>query len=141
MAGDEYNDWNTKIIEEFRSNGGHVGGNFEGATMVLLHHRGRTSGTERVTPLMYQPIEGGYAIFASKAGATTDPDWYHNLVANPETTVELGSDVVPVTARVASGPERDTIWNQQKINVPGFAEYEKSAAPRTIPVVVLEPKH
>ena len=111
--------------------------------MILVHHRGRVSGAERVTPLVYQPVPSGYAVFASKAGATTDPDWPHNLIAHPETTVEVGDDVMPVTARVADKAERDQIWELQKAAAPapGFAEYEKTAAPRIIPVVVLEPTH
>jgi len=134
-----YQDWNAKVIEDFRAHGGQVGGNFEGAPMVLVHHRGRASGVERVTPLMYQPVDGGYAVFASKAGATTDPDWYRNLVAHPDTTIEVGTEVLAVTARVAVDGERDRIWDRQKTLAPGFAEYERTAAPRVIPVVVFEP--
>jgi deazaflavin-dependent oxidoreductase (nitroreductase family) len=133
------NDWNAKIIEEFRANSGRVGGNFEGAPMILIHHRGRTSGTERVNPVVYLPVDGGYAVFASKAGAPDDPDWYLNLKANPQTTVEVGADTIAVTARDTSGEERERIWEQQKSVMPGFADYEKSAAPRLIPVVVFEP--
>jgi deazaflavin-dependent oxidoreductase (nitroreductase family) len=133
------NDWNTKIIEEFRANSGRVGGNFEGAPMVLIHHRGRTSGTERVNPAVYLAVDGGYAVFASKAGAPDHPDWYLNLVANPQTTVEVGADTIAVTARDTSGEERERIWERQKTVMPGFADYEKNAAPRVIPVVVLEP--
>jgi deazaflavin-dependent oxidoreductase (nitroreductase family) len=133
------NDWNAKIIEEFRANSGRVGGDFEGAPMILIHHRGRTSGTERVNPVVYLPVDGGYAVFASKAGAPDHPDWYLNLVANPQTTVEVGADTIDVTARDTSGEERDRIWEQQKSVMPGFAEYETNAAPRVIPVVVFEP--
>jgi deazaflavin-dependent oxidoreductase (nitroreductase family) len=133
------NDWNAKIIEEFRANQGRVGGNFEGAPIILIHHRGRTSGTERVNPVVYLPVDGGYAVFASKAGAPDHPDWYLNLMANPQTTVEVGADTIAVTARETSGDERERIWTQQKKNMPGFAEYEVSAAPRVIPVVVFEP--
>jgi len=136
-----YQDWNAKVIEDFRAHGGQVGGNFDGAPMVLVHHRGRTSGVERVTPLMYQPVDGGYAVFASKAGATTDPDWYRNLVAHPDTTIEVGTEVLTVTARVAVDEERTRIWDRQKTVAPGFAEYERTAAPRVIPVVVFEPAH
>jgi deazaflavin-dependent oxidoreductase (nitroreductase family) len=140
MGWDEQNEWNSKVIEEFRANDGQVGGNFAGAPMILVHHEGRVSGKERVTPLMYQPVDGGYAIFASKAGATTDPDWYHNLLEHPDTTIEVGKDTIPVTARDTKGAERDGIWEKQKAASPGFAEYEKTAAPRVIPVVVLEPR-
>ncbi len=131
-------DWNRRIIEEFRANAGRVGGPFEGAPMILIHHRGARSGTERVSPLMYQPVDTGYAIFASKAGAPTNPDWYHNLLANPEISVEVGTGTVRVRARVAHGEERERIWEKQKSDYPGFAEYERSTS-REIPVVILEP--
>ncbi|MGH8919222.1 MAG: nitroreductase family deazaflavin-dependent oxidoreductase [Actinomycetes bacterium] len=133
------NDWNTRIIEEFRANGGKVGGQFAGAPIILVHHLGRRSGVERVNPLVYLPVEGGYAVFASKAGAPTHPDWYRNLVAHPATTVEVGDQTTPVVAREATGDERQRIFARQKELMPGFAEYETSAAPRLIPVVVLEP--
>ena len=132
-------DFNTKVIEEFRSNGGRVGGPFEGAPMILVHHRGARSGDERVNPLVYQPLGDSYAIFASAAGAPRHPDWYHNLVAHPETTAEVGERTVPVRARTAEGEERDRIWETQKAASPGFADYETKAAPRVIPVVVLDP--
>jgi deazaflavin-dependent oxidoreductase (nitroreductase family) len=133
------NDWNQKIIEEFRANEGRVGGPFEGAPMILVHHTGRTSGTERVNPMMYQAVDGGYAVFASKGGSPENPDWYKNLVANPATTAEIGTDTVRVTARDTTGDERARIWDRQKRDYPGFADYEVKAAPRVIPVVVLEP--
>jgi len=130
-------DWNTGIVQEFRENAGKVGGMFEGAPMLILHHTGARSGTIRQNPLMYQAVDGGYAIFASKAGADTNPDWYHNLKANPETKIEVGADTVDVTARFTEGEERDTIWSQQKSSYPQFAEYEEGTS-RVIPVVVLE---
>src|SRR5436305_11178026 len=111
MASDPI-DWNQAIIDEFRANEGRVGGNFEGAPMILIHHHGAKSGVERVNPLMYQPVGNGYAIFASKGGAPTNPDWYHNLVANPRTTVEVGTETIPVRARVAQGHERERIWEK-----------------------------
>jgi deazaflavin-dependent oxidoreductase (nitroreductase family) len=132
-------DWNTHVIEEFRASAGRVGGNFEGAPMILVHHRGAKSGTQRVNPLMYQKVDSGYAVFASKGGAPSNPDWYYNLVANPETTVEVGTETIAVRARVAQGDEREGIWEKQKRDFPGFAEYEKTAN-RQIPVVVLEPR-
>jgi deazaflavin-dependent oxidoreductase (nitroreductase family) len=132
-------DSNQPVIDEFRANGGNVGGYFEGAQMVLVHHKGAKSGTERVNPLMYQRLDGdSIAIFASNAGAPKHPDWYHNLVANPETTIEIGTETRAVRARVADEPERERIWEQQKIDRPQFADYEKTAN-RTIPVVVLDP--
>jgi deazaflavin-dependent oxidoreductase (nitroreductase family) len=135
-------DFNSKIIEEFRANGGKVGGPFEGGTMLLLHHTGAKTGTRRVTPLAFQQVGNGYAIFASKAGAPTNPDWYHNLVANPETEIEVGEEKVKVRARVTEDSERSEIWENQKKLAPNFAEYDaKVAGIRTIPVVVLEPVH
>lgn len=132
-------DFNTSVIEEFRTEGGAVGGPFEGKTLLLLHHRGAKSGTERVNPVAYQKVDHGYAIFASKGGAPSNPDWYYNLVANPDTEVEVGIDTIPVTARVAEGEEREQIWETQKEDWPGFAEYEERTS-RTIPVVILEPR-
>ncbi|MDQ6696768.1 MAG: nitroreductase family deazaflavin-dependent oxidoreductase [Actinomycetota bacterium] len=131
------NDWNQQIIKEFRTNGGKVGGQFEGAPLLLLHSTGAKSGQERVTPVVYQADGDHYAIFASKAGAPTNPDWYHNLRANPGATIEVGTDTVEVTARVAEGDERERLWSEQKRAMPGFAEYEEKTT-RTIPVVILE---
>jgi len=131
------NDWNRRIIEEFRGNAGKVGGPFEGAPMLLLHHEGARTGIERVNPLVYQPVGEGFAVFASKAGAPTNPDWYHNLIANPEATVEVGEDTVRVRARVAEGEERERIWTKQKQDRPNFADYEKQTS-RQIPVVILQ---
>jgi deazaflavin-dependent oxidoreductase (nitroreductase family) len=133
------NDWNSRIIAEFRANEGKVGGQFDGAPMILVHHRGRKTGIERVNPLVYQPLERGYAVFGSKGGAPQAPEWYLNLVAYPSTTVEVGTDTVTVSVREAAGEERAAIWTKQKQLMPGFAEYEVSAAPREIPVVILEP--
>lgn len=134
----DVNDWNTAIIEEFRANGGKVGGQFEGAPLLLLHSTGAKTGQERVHPMMYQAVGDDYAVFASKAGAPDNPAWYHNLVANPDATIEVGTDTVAVRARVAEGDERERIWTTQKERYPGFADYE-AATTRTIPVVILEP--
>ena len=101
--------WNTKIIEEFRANGGRVGGNFEGAPLLLLHTTGARSGEVRVNPMMYRKVGDDYAVFASKAGAPTNPDWYHNLVAHPEVQAEIGTQTLRFTARVATSEERETI--------------------------------
>ena len=132
------NDFNQAIIEEFRANDGKVGGNFKGAPMILVHHRGARSGVERVAPLVYQAVGDSFAVFGSKAGAPTHPHWYLNLVANPDTTVEVGSETIPVRARVLEGDERERVWAKQKELMPGFAGYEKSAKGREIPVVLLE---
>jgi deazaflavin-dependent oxidoreductase (nitroreductase family) len=131
------NDWNTRIIDEFRSNAGKVGGPFEGAPMLLLHHTGAKTGTERVNPLVYLPDGDQFVIFASKGGAPTNPDWYHNLLAHPETTVEVGTDTIPVKAREATGEERDRLWEAIKAARPGFADYEQKTT-RRIPAIVLE---
>ena len=130
--------WNTKIIEEFRANGGRVGGNFEGAPLLLLHTTGARSGQERVNPMMYRKVGDDYAVFASKAGAPTHPDWYHNLVAHPDVQAEIGTQTLRFTARVATGEERETIWVAHKTEYPGFADYEQKTT-RQIPVVILEP--
>lgn len=131
-------DFNEQIVAEFRANGGKVGGMFEGAPMVLVHNTGAKSGTERVTPLMYRPGDDDRIhIFASAAGATTNPDWFHNLEANPDVTIEIGTETVPARARVLDGQERDEIWEAQKRDVPQFAEYEKTAGDRQIPVIEL----
>jgi len=132
-------DWNTKIIEEFRANDGKVGGQFEGAPLLLLHTKGAKSGAARVNPMMYQQVGDHYAVFASKAGAPTNPDWYHNLLAHPESEAEIGTETVKVRARVAEGDEREQIWSAQKERWSGFADYEKSTS-RQIPVVILEPR-
>ena len=136
----EWADQNQPVIDEFRANGGRVGGGFEGRTLLLLHHRGAKTGTERVNPVAYQRLSpDSVAIFASMGGAPTNPDWFHNLVANPEASVAIGTDEFPVRASVASGEERDRIWEQQKRDWPGFAEYEKKTTGiREIPVLVLE---
>jgi deazaflavin-dependent oxidoreductase (nitroreductase family) len=136
---DPASDWNRKIIEEFRSQGGQVGGNFAGAPLLLLHTVGARSGQQRVTPIMYQDLgEGRVAVFASKAGAPTHPDWYHNLVADPEVTAEIGTDTRRFRARTASPDEREPIWSKQKQAYPGFADYE-AKTDRQIPVVILDP--
>jgi len=134
----DVNDWNTKIIEEFRANGGKVGGQFEGAPLLLLHSPGAKSGRERVNPMMYLADGENLVVFASKAGAPASPDWYHNLVANPDASVEIGDRTVAVKARVAEGETRERLWTRQKQLYPGFADYEAKTS-RQIPVVVLEP--
>jgi deazaflavin-dependent oxidoreductase (nitroreductase family) len=132
------NDWNDKIINEFRANEGRVGGYFEGKPLLLLHHKGAKTGTERVNPLAYQDLgEGRVAIFASKGGAPTNPDWLYNLKTNPDAKVEIGTDEYEVRARVATGAEREQIWERQKKLMPGFADYEQKTS-REIPVVILE---
>ena len=130
-------DWNKGVIEEFRANGGRVGGPFEGRPILLLHHKGARTGTERVNPVAYQAVGDDFAVFASKGGSPTNPDWYHNIVANPETSVEVGTETIPVVAHVAQGEERERIWSKQKANWSGFADYEQKTT-RQIPVIVLQ---
>jgi deazaflavin-dependent oxidoreductase (nitroreductase family) len=132
------NDWNARIIAEFRAKQGQVGGNFEGAPILLLHTTGAKTGRERVHPMMYRRVGENYAVFASKAGAPTNPDWYHNLVANPAVRAEVGTQTLDLTARVAGSAEREPIWAAQKADYPGFADYETRTT-RQIPVVILEP--
>jgi deazaflavin-dependent oxidoreductase (nitroreductase family) len=134
----EVNDFNSKIIEEFRANGGKVGGPFEGALLLLLHTVGAKSGQERVNPVMYRQVGDGFAVFASKGGAPDNPDWYHNLVASPRVQAEIGAQTLDLTARVAGGEEREQIWAAHKSANPGFADYERKTA-RQIPVVILQP--
>jgi deazaflavin-dependent oxidoreductase (nitroreductase family) len=135
-------DWNEQVIAEFRANEGRVGGNFKGAPMVLVHHRGRKSGQEYVTPMMYLPADGDNGtiyVFASKAGAPINPDWYHNLTAAGEGAIEVGTDTYNVTVRELTGDERDRTYAEQASRYPGFAEYEQQTAGiRTIPVLELE---
>jgi len=133
----DVNDFNAKIIEEFRANGGKLGGPFEGAPVLLLHHTGAKSGTQRVNPVAYRTVGDSIAIFGSKGGAPTNPDWYYNLRAHPETSVEVGTETIPVVARVADDAERAPIWEAQKRDNPGFADYEKQTT-RQIPIVILE---
>ncbi|MCK0516367.1 MULTISPECIES: nitroreductase/quinone reductase family protein [Williamsia] len=128
--------FNDEIIKEFRANHGKVGGNFEGAPLLLLHHKGIKSGKQYVTPLVYLPKDGVSYIFASAAGADEDPQWYRNLLADPATEVEIGDDTVPVTVSEVTGADRDRIYAEQAGLMPGFADYEKKTS-RTIPVLAL----
>ncbi len=130
-------DWNQQIIAEFRANAGKVAGPFEGAPMVLLTSTGAKSGEARVSPLMALLDGDNIVIFASKGGAPTHPDWYYNLHAHPEASIEIGADTVAVKARVAEGDEREDLWTRQKAAYPQFQGYEDGTT-RVIPVVVLE---
>jgi deazaflavin-dependent oxidoreductase (nitroreductase family) len=130
-------DFNDSIIEEFRAHGGKVGGPFEGAPLLLLRTTGARSGEQRTTPVMYMPDGERMVIFASKAGAPTHPAWYHNLLANPLATVEVGTDTVQVRARVSSGEERAQLYARQAERYPQFTDYQEKTT-REIPVLVLE---
>jgi deazaflavin-dependent oxidoreductase (nitroreductase family) len=131
-------EFNAQIIDEFRANEGRVGGMFEGVPLLLLHHTGAKSGQSRINPLAYQSDGGRYVVFASKGGAPSNPAWYHNLVAHPNTTIEVGTDMVDVVASQATGQERDRLYRAQAERVPQFAEYEQQTD-RVIPVIVLTP--
>jgi deazaflavin-dependent oxidoreductase (nitroreductase family) len=131
-------DFNSKIIAEFRANDGKVGGPFEGAPLLLLHTTGARSGQERINPVMYRKLGDDYVVFASKGGAPVHPDWYHNLVANPRVRAEVGAQTVELRARVADAAEREPIWTAWKQANPGFADYEAKTI-RQIPVIILEP--
>jgi deazaflavin-dependent oxidoreductase (nitroreductase family) len=133
----EFADWNARVIEEFRASGGQVGGQFDGAPLLLLHTTGARSGAERVNPMMYLDLDAGRYVFASKAGADTDPDWYRNLVAHPEVSVEAGGETYPARARVLVGEDRDRVYAEQASRFPQFAEYAEKTS-RVIPVVALE---
>ena len=134
-------DWDAHIIDEFRANQGRVGGQFEGAPMTLVHHRGRRTGRELVNPMMYLRDDSDpdtIYVFASKGGAPTHPDWYHNLVAAGEAEVEVGTERYPVTVTELRGENRDRVFAEQARRYPGFADYEKKTAGiRTIPVLAL----
>ncbi|MBA3523313.1 MAG: nitroreductase family deazaflavin-dependent oxidoreductase [Geodermatophilaceae bacterium] len=137
-------DFNTRVIREFRENDGRVGPPFEGAAMILVHHTGAKSGTERVTPLVYFPDGERYLIVASAAGAPHNPAWFHNITANPRITVEVatsqGAQTEQVVAEEVVGEQRATVWARIVQANPGFGEYaKKTEGIRTIPVVALTP--
>ena len=131
------NDWNKQIIEEFHANGGKVGGQFAGASLLLLHTIGAKSNQERINPLVYFKDGEHYVIAASKGGAPTNPDWYHNILAHPDVTLEVGTEHFKAHATVAQGQERDRIFADIARQAPGFGEYQKNTS-RIIPIVLLE---
>jgi deazaflavin-dependent oxidoreductase (nitroreductase family) len=131
-------EFNAKIIDEFRANEGRVGDPFEGVPLLLLHHTGAKSGEHRINPLAYLADDGRYVIFASKGGAPTNPDWYHNLKAHPRVTIEVGTETLDAVASEATGEERERLFRTQAERIPQFAEYEEKSG-RTIPVMVLAP--
>lgn len=132
-------DFNSQTIAEFRANGGKVEGPFSGAPLLLLHSVGARTGEEHITPVMYLPDNDRYIVFATKGGAPTNPAWYHNLKANPDLAIEVGSDTVEVTATEVDGAEHDELYSRQATVYPQFAEYQ-SKTTRVIPVIVLTPK-
>ena len=133
----DFDAMNRQVIREFRETGGKASGVFEGKPLVLVHHVGAKSGVERIAPLVPYLEGDRIFIFASKGGTDTNPDWYHNLVANPQTVTELGSDTFDVTVRVLTGAERDEIYAKQCAVEPQFAEYQRKTT-RQIPVIELQ---
>ena len=133
------NDYNRPIIEEFQANGGKVGGPFAGVPLLLLTTTGAKSGKQRINPLAYNMDGERLVVLASKAGAPTHPDWYHNLVAHPDVTVEVGNETFEARATVVEGAERDELYANRVAIMPIFAEYQAKIT-RTIPVVVLTRK-
>jgi deazaflavin-dependent oxidoreductase (nitroreductase family) len=132
----EPNDWNAKVIAEFRANEGRVGGPFEGGNIVLLHAVGRKSGVERVNPLAYLPDGDRYVIIASKGGAPTNPDWYYNLLAHPRVTIEVGTETFEADAVEVTGEDHELLWKRVVAAMPGFGEYQKNTE-RIIPLFAL----
>jgi deazaflavin-dependent oxidoreductase (nitroreductase family) len=133
------NDFNANVIKEFRENEGKVGGPFKGANLLLLHTTGAKSGKERVSPMMYFKDGDRYVVIASKAGADTHPDWYHNLVANPDVSIEVGTERFDAHATVASEPERTQLYEKMESISRGFTDY-KNKTDRVIPVITLRQK-
>ena len=135
----EVQDWNRSIIDEFHANAGRVGGRFEKQPLLLLTHTGAKTGRERTNPLAYLPDGDRYVVFASKGGAPSNPDWYHNLRAHPTASIEVGTETCEVEAEVASGEERERLWKEQVRRNPAFGDYESKTG-RTIPVIILRRK-
>ncbi|HKG28649.1 MAG TPA: nitroreductase family deazaflavin-dependent oxidoreductase [Thermomicrobiales bacterium] len=133
----DYNQFNRKLIAEYRANGGKVSGIFAGAPLLLLTTTGAKSGQPRVSPLVYTTDNGRWVVIASKGGAPTHPDWFHNLRANPEVTVEVGTETFPARATVVEGVERKRLFDQMAAKMPNFAEYQRNTT-RQLPVIVLE---
>jgi deazaflavin-dependent oxidoreductase (nitroreductase family) len=133
----ERSEFNKKIIDEFRANKGKVGGMFAGANMILLTTTGAKSGQSRTTPLVYSKDGARLVVIASMAGAPNNPDWYHNLRANPTATAEVGTEKFKVKASMTAGDERERLYNAQAAQMPVFNDYRKKTT-RQIPVFVLE---
>ena len=136
MVSNNYNDWNAQVIAEFRKNHGKVGGNFEGAPLLLLHTIGRRSGKPRVNPVMYLKDGDRYFVFASKAGADSHPDWFRNLQEQPDVRIEVGDQTIDVHAEEIRGQERNRLYERQASLYSGFADYQRKTK-RVIPVVAL----
>jgi deazaflavin-dependent oxidoreductase (nitroreductase family) len=134
-----YSDWNASIIAEFRKNHGKVGGQFEGAPLLLIMHIGARTRKARINPVMYLRDGRRYLVFASKGGADTHPDWYHNLKAHPDVKIEVGNETIDVQAEEIKGPERDRLYAKQASLYPQFAQYQQKTK-RIIPVIAFTQK-
>ena len=133
----DYNEFNRKLIEEYRANGGKVSGMFAGAPLLLLTTTGARSGQPRVAPLAYTTDNDRLVVIASKGGAPTHPDWFYNVRSNPDVTVELGAEAFPARATILQRAERQRLFDQMAAQMPNFAEYQRNTT-RQIPVIVLE---
>jgi deazaflavin-dependent oxidoreductase (nitroreductase family) len=128
---------NEQVIDDFRANGGRVGGPYEGALIILVHHVGAKTGTKRVSPVMYFPQEdGGMVIVASDQGAPANPAWYHNLKANPRADVEAGAETFPVVVEEITGEQRNAVWAGILAMAPSLGGFQKMTS-RTIPLLRL----
>jgi deazaflavin-dependent oxidoreductase (nitroreductase family) len=134
---EEFKNFNDNLIAEFRANSGNVGGMFEGMPLLLLTTRGAKSGQTRISPLAYTKDGDRYVIIASKGGAPTNPNWFHNVRVNPDVTVEVGTDSFPARASIPEGAERQRLFDQMAAQLPNFGEYQKNTT-RQLPVIVLE---
>jgi deazaflavin-dependent oxidoreductase (nitroreductase family) len=134
---DIFAELNREVIEEFRANSGKVGGQFAGAALILLHHRGAKSGRNYVTPLTYSKDGDRIVVIASKAGAPDNPSWYYNLIAHPDISLEIGNEHLKARAVVLTGEERERLFDAQAQQIPMFNEYRKKTL-RLIPVIALE---
>lgn len=136
---EELHEWNRKMVEEFRASGGKPGGPFAGSPLLLLYTIGARTGRERVNPLMYQDLsDGKFAVFATANGASSHPDWYYNLVVNPNVSAEIGTELRRYRAYTAFGEEREVVWSRQTQDFPSFADFEVRTV-RQIPVIILDP--
>jgi deazaflavin-dependent oxidoreductase (nitroreductase family) len=136
---EQWKNWNQQIIDEFRANDGRVGGRFAGANLLILRTIGAKSGQVRESPVAYfREDDGSMVVVASKAGLPTNPDWYHNLKANPKFDVEVGTETVPVTAEEITGSDYEAKWAEIVAKAPGFGEYQTKTT-RVIPLVRLTP--
>jgi deazaflavin-dependent oxidoreductase (nitroreductase family) len=139
LLTNKMSDWNKGVIEEFRKNHGKVGAQFEGAPLLLINHKGAHTGKPRTNPVIYLKDGNRYLVFASKGGAPTNPDWYHNLKAHPNAKIEVGTETIDVHAEEITGPEREKLYARQSKLYPQFAQYQRQTK-RIIPIIAFTPK-